>query len=146
MDTTKFDAKMAELRAEEIAKTKPVGRPKGPEKVVYKRRVPDGLVEKLDDVLRSSGLAAPVYRVPSEDGSEVKVSEAERVEVEDLKRQLKIVLDDNERLTNDLTATEARLQRVARLTDSEKLILWIRKYDELKKVYDLRVGGTEHSQ
>lgn len=148
MDTSKFDTKMAELRAEEIAKANPVGRPKGPEKVVFKRRVAPEKVKQLDEMLSDQindmpykGQIKAVVAVQAP-----KVVEDLVNEKEELKSQIKLLLEDNERMTNELAAVEGRLQRVARLTDSEKLILWIRKYDALKAEYDKKVGSGEFSQ
>ncbi len=143
MDTTKFDNKMAELRAEEIAKassSKPAGRPKGPEKVMFRKRVTKEELKKLEDAFDKV--------VPASIGADPTggPSLATQNEVNELKAQIKALLEDNDRLSKEVATVEHRLSRVARLTDNEKLILWIRKYDELKKVYDLRVGGSEFSQ
>lgn len=143
MDTTKFDTKMEQLRQEELAKTsasRPVGRPKGPEKVLYRKRVTKEELKKMEEAFDKVVPASVVAdHAP-------KVVEELVNETNELKSQIKALLEDNDKLVNEAKALEGRLQRVARLTDSEKLILWIRKYDELKKAYDLRVGGSEFSQ
>lgn len=57
------------------------------------------------------------------------------------------LLNDIERLEGEKKALEEKVQKVARLTDSEKLILFIRKYDQLKAQYDeikFRMDGLEH--
>ncbi len=115
------------------------GRPKGPDKVVFKRNVEPQLVAQLDALIKGDSKPKEAYEIRDE----VKVSSTE---VEGFKSQIKALLEDNDRLAKELATVEHRLQRVARLTDNEKLILWIRKYDELKKAYDLRVGGSEFSQ
>lgn len=53
----------------------------------------------------------------------------------------KLLREDNERLTKEISRLEAKVQQVARLTDNDKLRLWIRKHDDLKKSYDLRMGS-----
>lgn len=148
MDTTNYDTKMAELRAaasngqltkEAIDKVVRVGRPKGPDKVVFKRNVEPQLVAQLDALIKGDSKPKEAYEIKD-------VSKEGSNEVEDLKRQLNALLEDNEKLTTLVANQEAKIQKVARLTDNEKLILWIRKYDELKQVYDKRFGASEHSQ
>jgi hypothetical protein len=152
MDTTNYDTKMAELRAaasqgaltrEVVDKITKVGRPKGPEKVVYKRNVEPAMVKELDEIIK--GAADPAKRTFTAPPAEVVV-EARDLQINELKGQVKALLEDNDRLSKEVATVEHRLSRVARLTDNEKLILWIRKYDELKKVYDTRFGASEHSQ
>lgn len=148
MDTTNYDTKMAELRAvasngqltkEAIDKVVRVGRPKGPDKVVFKRNVEPQLVAQLDALINGDPKAKEEY-------VEARAREDTHKVPNDLKDQIKALLDDNEKLSAIIQGLETKVQRVARLTDNEKLILWIRKYDELKKAYDLKVGGSDHSQ
>ncbi len=150
MDTKAFDDKIAKLRQEgvkgvEFPNLSKVGRPKGPDKVVFKRNVIPELVPLLDQIAKSDSVkelqkASPEARIIIDRSHQSAVLE------EELKDQIKALLEDNDRLSKELATVEHRLQRVARLTDNEKLILWIRKYDDLKKAYDLRVGGSEFSQ
>lgn len=164
MDTSNYDTKMAELRAAaqtgSITKDKVdeilqrndrlvrVGRPKGPEKVVYKRNVEPAVAKQLDEWLAYNQLhkGRDGDSKPKEAYIIGKEGKETPNEVEELKKQLMALLEDNEKLTTLVSNQEAKIQRVARLTDNEKLILWIRKYDELKKVYDARFGGSEFSQ
>ncbi len=152
MDTTNYDTKMAELRAaasqgtltkETVDRITKVGRPKGPDKVVYKRNVGPEMVKRLDEFLKRSTSDDPE---PVKSGIRPYHEPMPDEEKDELKRQIKALLEDNDRLTKEVATIEHRLSRVARLTDNEKLILWIRKYDDLKKAYDLRVGGSEFSQ
>lgn len=144
-------------------------RPKGPEKLVFKRSVTEEQFKRLEEILlmdtssfdkkmeeyrKIAKTGAPFpYEAPKAPDSKPKEAyiigdEGKETpnEVEELKKQLMALLEDNEKLTTLVSNQEAKIQRVARLTDNEKLILWIRKYDELKKVYDVRFGGSEFSQ
>ena len=155
MDTTNYDAKVAELRAaasqrqlakESVDKIIRAGRPKGPEKVVYKRNVSPDMVKRMDEFLKRSTSDDPEPATPVHHGDPSGVILSGQSALDELKKQLAMVLEDNDRLSKEVATIEHRLSRVARLTDNEKLILWIRKYDDLKKAYDLRVGGSEFSQ
>jgi hypothetical protein len=151
MDTSSFDNKMAELRAEETRKA--AGRPKGPETAQFRLQVKAAHLEGIKNWFKVKyGYDQPdeyweraAGVVPEADKPQTHADGA-KGEVEDLKAQMKLLLDDNDRLSKEVATLEHRLSRVARLTEDEKLRLWIRKYDELKKAYDLRVGGSEFSQ
>lgn len=143
MDTTKYDTKMEELRAaaqggkldkatvEDVLSGRAVprvGRPKGPDKVVYKRNVDPALVTQLDAIVKGISKPPEAYEIkdPVEDSSS---------ESKELKSQIKALLEDVERLTALTVNQESKIQRIARLTDNEKLILWIRKYEDLEKAF-----------
>lgn len=66
---------------------------------------------------------APVLGVAAPDGQK---------ELDELKAFNKALMADNDKLSKEILAQEAKIQRVARLTDNEKLSLFIRKYDSIK--------------
>lgn len=127
---------------------KRVGRPKGPEKVGYYRRVIPEMVGVLDGVLLkqprtgaggSSGAEKVVEKVVvKEVVREVGVEEVERL------RKINMALADNvaglEGQVKDLTA---RLERCSRATDDEKCRWWMVKYDRLLAETK---GGGEYDQ
>ncbi len=137
MDTTNYDRKMAELRdaaqngqltKDMVDKVIRVGRPKGPDKVVFKRNVDPALVASLDALIKGDSKPKEAYEIRDE----VKVSSPE---LNVSKDQIKALLEDVESKEQIIKSLEEKIQRIARLTDSEKLILWIRKYDELAAAF-----------
>lgn len=137
MDTSNYDTKMAELRAaaqngqltkDAVDKIVRVGRPKGPDKVVFKRNVEPQMVAQLDALIKGDSKPKEAYVI----GDEVKVSSPES---NVLKDQIKALLEDIESKDQIIKSLEEKIQKVARLTNDEKLILWIRKYDGLAAAF-----------
>jgi hypothetical protein len=143
MDTTKYDQKMEELRNEEIKKS--AGRPKGPEKVVYKRRIPPELAAYYDRAAEAHKVDPEIifkidqmidkalkekFGLPGRHEMTVAVDPLPVAPVSPHGDVLAL-LNDVERLEREKRELEEKVQRVARLTDNEKLILWIRKYEAL---------------
>lgn len=152
MDTSNYDQKMAELRAaasngqltkEVVDKITRVGRPKGPDKVVFKRNVPAEMVAQLDAIIKGG---ANADSKPKEAYIIGEVGKESSGELNEVKGQLKMVLEDNEKLSKEIEMLEEKIQKVARLTDNEKLALFIRKYDDLKLAYqalEFRTQGLD---
>lgn len=137
MDTSNYDAKMAELRAaasngqltkDAVDKIVRVGRPKGPDKVVFKRNVEPAMVAQLDALIKGQSEAKEAYM-------EAKASEDPSKVPNAVKDQIKALLEDIESKEQIIKSLEEKVQKVARLTDNEKLILWIRKYDQLEAAF-----------
>lgn len=137
MDTTNYDTKMEELRAaakngqltkDAVDKVVRVGRPKGPDKVVFKRNVEPALVSQLDALIKGDPKAKEEYL-------EARAGEATHKVPNDVKDQIKALLEDIESKDQIIKSLEEKIQKIARLTNDEKLILWIRKYDGLAAAF-----------
>ena len=138
MDTSNYDTRMAELRAaaqngqltkEVVDKIVRPGRPKGPEKVVYKRNVEPSMVPTLDAIVKGGQIG------DSKPKEAYKIGEEDKEPSEEIKAQIKALLEDVEAKEQTIKNQEEKIQRIARLTDNEKLILWIRKYDQLEAAF-----------
>jgi hypothetical protein len=100
-------------------------KPSGNARKVFYRRVDPAIVNLLDEVIRSGGKVLVNYVVPLDKACE------KAVEPEKANGDVKMLLDDIERLEREKTALGERLDRVSRMGDDEKLAIWIRKYDQL---------------
>lgn len=86
------------------------GRPKGPSKVVFKRRVLPSLVERLDGVILG------------EAGS-VAVSQTPPVAVPD-RDQISALLNDVDRLEKELVYWKARFEKAVTATEHQMAAYW----------------------
>ncbi len=156
MDTTNYDTKMAELRAaasngqltkesiEEIAgrtarvkvviepgqrARSNVGRPKGPDKVVYKRNVEPAMVKQLDDIL---GRAESAITKPVEHDPILHLVNCNKESENELKGQIKALLEDVAKLTKERDELLVKRENWVRATESDKVRFWINRHDQLK--------------
>ena len=121
-----------------------VGRPKGPEKIGYYRRVVPDMIGVLDGVL----LNRPRTEVEGGLGVErvvVKevVKEVGGEELEELRKKNMGLFENVGRLEAKVADLTARLERCSRATDDEKCRWWMLKYDKL--LAETR-GGGEYDQ
>ncbi len=132
MDTTKYDNEMARLRQVELdkaASSKPVGRPKGPEKVMFRKRIEPSMVTKVEEFIKggANGLPKPVatpkLSIPSYENNK---------ETEELKGQIKAVLEDVGKLTKERDELLVKRENWIRSSESQQVRFWINKYDQLK--------------
>ncbi len=157
MDTTNYDTKMAELRAaasngqltkesiEEIAgrtarvkvviepgqrARSNVGRPKGPDKVVYKRNVEPAMVKQLDEFIK--GGADSVIPKPVEHDPILHLVNCTKESENELKAQIQALLEDVAKLTKERDELLVKRENWVRATESDKVRFWINRHDQLK--------------
>lgn len=96
------------------------GRPKGPDKVLFRARVLPETAKILHGIVYDGAPYNVAEKVVPEPPAPIQPS-----------GDIKALLEDIESLTRKVAGLEEKIQRVARLTDNEKLLLWIKKYDTL---------------
>jgi hypothetical protein len=115
--------------------TRSRGRPKGPEKVVFKRRVDPSLVEKIDECIRKAALKRcglpedtpwpePVQEAVPCDSRPPSLIKSMESLLEDnlgLKSQIKALLEDVDRLTKEVALYEVKRENWMRATESQRL-------------------------
>lgn len=135
MDTTKFDQKMEELRM--AAKNGQLTKPE------VDKVLKEGLAkpsEKGDSKPKEAFVLADEGKDSPKEINELKAALEERG------CQIRALLEDIESKDQIVKNQEEKIQKIARLTDNEKLILWIRKYDQLEAAFkelQFRMQGLE---
>lgn len=148
MDTAKYDQEMEKLRNVERKKT--AGRPKGPDKVVFKKRVTREQFKQLAEFVDAVGQLKDASPIKSSDPlgfpSAGLPANALQSLLEERGRQIQALLDDVEKLTKERDELLLKRENWTRATESQKVAFWVQKHDQLKLKYEelkFRMDGLD---